>query len=125
MSELIDAIRAAITQGATAEQKAIGAQACRAILTALDAEPGKPLVLPGAPKPHPLPDITIDQALELAIARLTMIANTRDTATAPKATTPPPQCQGSQLPPPPQRRGPQILLVGPPPRPVPMVGRNQ
>jgi len=123
MSELIDAIRAAIAQGATAEQKAIGAQACRAILTALDAEPGKPLVLPGAPKPHPLSGITIDQALELDIARLTMIANTRDAATAPKATTPQPQSQGSQLAPQPRHLGPQIPLAGP--RPVPMVRRNQ
>ena len=118
MSELIEAIRVAIAQGATADQKAIGAQACRTILTALDGEPGKPIVLPGAPKPHPLSGITIDQALELGIARLTMIANTRDTATAPKATTPQSQSQGSQLP-------PQPPLVGPQPRPVSMVGRNQ
>jgi hypothetical protein len=125
MSELIGAIRAAIAQGATTDQKAIGAQACRSLLTALDAEPGKPIVLPGAPKPHPLSGITIDQALELAIARLTMIANTRDAATAPKATTPQPQRQGSQLPLESQRRWPQIPLVGPSPRPVPTVRRKQ
>jgi hypothetical protein len=117
MSELIEAIRVAIAQGATAEQKAIGAQACRTILTALGAEPGKPLVLPGAPKPHPLSGITVDQALDLAIARLTMVADARDkpTATATtvptaKAATPTPAT--AQV----ERRGPRIDLVSPPPR---------
>ena len=117
MSELIEAIRAAIAQGATAEQKAIGAQACRTILTALGAEPGKPLVLPGAPKPHPLSGITVDQALDLAIARLTMVADARDKPTAnattvptAKAATPTPAT--AQV----ERRGPRIDLVSPPPR---------
>jgi len=99
MSELIEAIRAALAQGATADQKAVGAQACRTILTALDAAPGKPLVLPGAPKPHPLSGITLDQALDLAIARLTMVANAQETATAPKATTPLPPGTAPQSPP--------------------------
>jgi hypothetical protein len=121
MSELIEAIRAAIAQGATAEQKAIGAQACRTILTALDAEPGKPIVLPGAPKPHPLSGITVDQALDLAIARLTMVANAQDAATvpqvntAPQANTPQPERQRPQIPPQPERQGPQIPLVRPSP----------
>jgi hypothetical protein len=117
MSELIEAIRAAIAQGATAEQKAIGAQACRTILTALGAEPGKPLVLPGAPKPHPLSGITIDQALDLAIARLTMVADAQDKPTAnattvptAKAATPTPTM--GQV----ERRGPRIDLISPPPR---------
>jgi hypothetical protein len=38
VSELIAATRAALAQGATAEQKVIGAQACRTILTALDVD---------------------------------------------------------------------------------------
>ena len=123
MSELIEAIRAAAAQGATAEQKSIGAQACRTILAALGAEPGKPIVLPGAPKPHSLSGITVDQALDLVIARLTMVANARDAATAPTATTPPaastpPERQGPQIPPQPERRGPQIPLVRTPQRPV-------
>lgn len=112
MSELIEAIRAAVAQGATADQKAIGAQACRTILTALDVEPGKPIVLPGAPKPHPLSGITVDQALDLVIARLTMIANTRDAGTAPPA-TPQPERQGPQISPQPELRGPQIPLLPP------------
>src|SRR5262249_13164235 len=81
MLELIEAIRAALAQSATAEQKAIGAQACRTILTALDAQPGKPFVLLGAPKSHLLFGITLNQALDLAIARLTMIADARETVT--------------------------------------------
>jgi hypothetical protein len=113
MSELIEAIRAAVAPGATAEQKAIGAQACRTILTAIGAEPGKPIVLPGAPKAHPLSGITVDQALDLVIARLTMIANSQDTATAPK-TTAQPERRGPQATPQPQRRGPQIPLVDAP-----------
>ena len=82
MNEMIEAIRAAIATGATPEQKALGAQACRTILAALGAEAGKPIALPGAPQRHPLAGITGDQALTLLIARLTAIAETRDAAAA-------------------------------------------
>ncbi len=41
MEQMIDSIRVAIADGATAEQKAAGAQACRTIMTALEAEVGK------------------------------------------------------------------------------------
>ena len=117
MSALIEAIRVAVAQGATAEQKAIGAQACRTILTALDAEPGKPIVLPGAPKPHPLSSITVDQALDLAIARLTMVADAQDKPTA-NGTTVPTAKAATTMPAtvPVERRGPRIDLVSPPPR---------
>ena len=71
MQEQIEAIRAAIADGATTEQKAHGAAACRAILAALAAEPGKPIAMPGAPVPHPLAGIAPGQALDLLIARLT------------------------------------------------------
>jgi hypothetical protein len=80
MNELIEAIRAAVADGATPEQKATGAQACRTVLTALGAEPGKPIALPGVPQQHPLAGITADQALALLIARLTTIADERDAA---------------------------------------------
>lgn len=70
MEELIEAIRAAVTSGANTEQKARGAHACRAILSALDAEPGKPLAVPNAPAPHPLAGIAPGQALDLLIAKL-------------------------------------------------------
>ena len=78
MQDLIELIRAAVADGATAEQKAIGAQACRTILAALDSEPAKPIVLPGVPQAHPLSQLSLDQVLDLAIARLTQIAAARE-----------------------------------------------
>ena len=108
MTELIEAIRAAVADGATPEQKAIGAQACRTILAALGAEPGKPITLPGAPQPSPLAGITLDQALTLLIARLAPIAEAREAATAnaaPAAASPSP------------RVAPQIAFVNPPSAP--------
>jgi hypothetical protein len=79
MQELIDVIRASVSSGATSEHKAAGAQACRTILAALDSEPGKPISLPGAPSPSP-PGLSIDQVLDLAIARLSTIATEREAA---------------------------------------------
>lgn len=78
MNESIEHIRAALVQGATTEQKALGAQACRTILAALDAEPGKPIVMPGAPAPTPSSRLSIDQVLDLVIARLSTVATERD-----------------------------------------------
>ena len=82
MTELIEAIRAAVADGATSEQKELGAQACRTVLAALRSEPGKPIALPGAPQPHPLAGITADQALALIITRLTTIAEAREATAA-------------------------------------------
>ena len=82
MQEMIEAIRAAVTDGATPEQKASGALACRTILAALDAEPGKAIALPGAPTPGPLAGLAPEQALDLLIARLSAIAGRREAATA-------------------------------------------
>jgi hypothetical protein len=70
MHDLLEAIRAATAEKATAEEKAAGVQACRTILTALEAEAGKPLALPAAPAPNPLAGIDPGQALDLLIARL-------------------------------------------------------
>ena len=70
MQELLEAIRTATAEGATGDQKAAGAQACRTILTALEAETGKPLALSAAPAPNPLAGIDPSQALDLLIARL-------------------------------------------------------
>jgi hypothetical protein len=104
MNELIEAIRVAVADGATAEQKAIGAQACRTIIAALGAEPGKPIVLPGVPKPHPLSTLSVDQALDLVIARLRTVADAREQVDQQKPASAP--------------RGPQISMVTPPaPRP--------
>ncbi len=74
MQEMIESIRVAVTDEATPEQKAAGVVACRAILAALEAEPGKLMPLPGAPSPSPLAGISPDQALDLLIARLSSIA---------------------------------------------------
>ena len=83
MQELIDVIRAAVIADATNEQKAAAVQACRTIAAALDVEPGKPIALPGIPSASPPPRLSLDQVLDLAIARLTMIANEHDKSPPP------------------------------------------
>ncbi len=83
MDEMIEAIRTAVADGATADQRAAGAVACRTILAALEAEAGKVLSLPGVPPPSPLAGIAPDQALDLLIARLSTIADKKATSTAP------------------------------------------
>ena len=94
MNDLIEHIRAAIAQGATVEQKRIGAQACRTILTALEAEPGKPIGLPGAPQPGPRSALSVDQVLDLLIARLTTVAS----ASEAQGAQPPPAPRGLRIP---------------------------
>jgi hypothetical protein len=88
MQELIETIRAAVATDASAEKKAAGINACRTILTALDTEPGKPLAMPhvlppptmpGATPRLPVSQLSLDQMLDLMIARLTMVANAADT----------------------------------------------
>src|SRR5688572_24730700 len=108
MNELIEAIRTAVADGATAEQKAIGTQACRTIMAALDAEPGKPIALPGAPKPHALNGLTFDQALDLVIARLSAVAETSER---------------QDVPAPPPTRGPRIPMAPTPALPAGRVSR--
>ncbi len=104
MQEQIEAIRAAVADGATGEQKAHGAAACRAILAALGAEPGKPIAMPGAPAPHPLAGIDPGLALDLLIARLTAaLPKDDDKPSAPPAA--------------PDARGLRIAFVAPPNRP--------
>ena len=114
MQDPIEAIRAAVAPDATAEQKAHGAAACRAILAALGAEAGKPIAMPGAPAPHPLAGIDPGQALDLLIAKLTAaLPKDHDTPTAASAPAPP------------DPRGLRIAFVAPPPRqaPPPRAGR--
>lgn len=109
MNELIEAIRAAVAESATVEQKTIGAQACRTILTALDTEAGKPLAVPNAPKPHPLSQLDPGQALDLLIAKLSAGLPKEESPAAQTATTPAAV---------PERRdrGLRIAFVTPPPR---------
>jgi hypothetical protein len=98
MHELIEAIRAAVADGATAEQKATGAQACQTILAALGAQPGKPIVLPGVPQPHPLSRLSGEQVLDLAIARLTQIATAREKQSEQPAPAAPTAPRGPRIP---------------------------
>ena len=88
MQELIEAIRVAVATDASPEQKATGVQACRTIVAALDTEPGKPIVLPGMPMPAVTSRVSVDQIIDLMIARLTTIAGERDAHPAPIATDP-------------------------------------
>jgi len=111
MTEMIEAIRAAIADGATPEQKELGAQACRTILAALGAERGKTMAMPGAPQPHPLAGITADQALTLLIARLTPIAEAKEAAVKEAARTK----EASAGDPPHPQAAPQIAFVNPSP----------
>lgn len=79
MKELIDAIQAAIADGASDDARAAGATACRTLLSALEAKEGEPLA-PPIPVPAAPPDIDalvaglkgvpVDQLLDLAIAKL-------------------------------------------------------
>ena len=101
----LEAIHAAIADGATPEQKALGAAACRAILAALEAEPGKPIAMPGAPAPHPLAGIDPGQALDLLIARLTAALPKEDAKTTAAPAAPDP-------------RGLRIAFVAPTRRPA-------
>jgi hypothetical protein len=86
MQELLESIRAAIAEGATSEQKAAGAEACRTIQAALGASTGQTLVPPGVPLPaaSPLAGIDIGQALDLVIARLSAALPPQSTPAVPK-----------------------------------------
>lgn len=88
MQELIEMIRIATASDATHEQKAAGVQACRTIATALDTEPGKPLTLPGLAPMANTSRVSIDQVLDLAIARLSVIATEQDSKQTLAAQTP-------------------------------------
>jgi len=90
MEEMIETIRIAASDVATAEQKAAGVVACRTMLTALEAEVGKPIAIVGAPTPGPLAGISPDQAIDLLIAKLTTMAQTKEAAASAAAAKPEP-----------------------------------
>lgn len=77
LDNLIASIRAAVAPNASAEVRAVGATACRSILTALEAQAGQPLAsAPSAPT-SPLAGILSafasmprEQLLEAVISRL-------------------------------------------------------
>lgn len=83
MNELLETIRAATAEEATAEEKSAGAQACRTILTALETEAGKPLAVHGAVPANPLAGIDLTQALDFLIERLRQNVPADGAATAP------------------------------------------
>ena len=77
MHDLLDAIHAAIAPNASADARAAGADACRTILTALDAAPGKPMNATATAQASPIATIVAglrgvppDQLLDLAITKL-------------------------------------------------------
>ena len=79
---LIEQIRAAVAEGATAETRAAGANACRTLLAALDTQPGAAMGTVLVPMASPVQASQIaavisalrgappDQLLDLAIQRL-------------------------------------------------------
>jgi hypothetical protein len=90
MDNLIEAIRAAIIEGATEDARKAGASACRAILAALEARPGEPLVPPVPTSTSSaeiialvstLRGVPTDQLLDLAIAKLRTLVPTDQTPT--------------------------------------------
>lgn len=75
MDNVIDAIRAAVAADASAESKAAGVTACRAILAALETTPGQTFAstVPASPVAAmvgALRGVPPDQLLDLAIAKL-------------------------------------------------------
>lgn len=90
MNEMIEAIRAAIGEGATVEQKTHGAQACRTLLAALEAQVGKPIPFLGAPAPSPLAQLSPEQTLDLVIAKLRSVAEGREAAATQPSAAPAP-----------------------------------
>lgn len=54
LDPLIASVRAAVTPGASAQARAIGATACRSILMALETQPGQPLTTAATPPVSPL-----------------------------------------------------------------------
>jgi hypothetical protein len=79
MEALIETIRAAVVPEATAEARATGANACRTILSALEATAGQPLAAQVASPPNAsqiasavsaLRGVPAEQLLDMAIARL-------------------------------------------------------
>lgn len=80
MNPLIDPINRALADDADAEARRAGATACRTLLAALEAEPGKEIMLPGAqPQPvSPLSTMSADQFFDVLIAKLKGLVDAKD-----------------------------------------------
>ena len=70
MDNLIDAIRNAIASDANDEARALGAQACRTILVALETPAGAPMAPPTAPPTASTAIAEPTSALEAAVSAL-------------------------------------------------------
>jgi hypothetical protein len=108
MTDLIETIRIATTDGATPDQKRAAAAACRTLLTSLEARPGETLGLPILPS-HPmaavpaaapasplamLAQLDVDQVLDLVIAKLRARVPDAATVTTRRYTPPPLELPG-------------------------------
>ena len=74
MEQVLEVIRAAIAADASSEARAAGAQACRALLSALEPQPAPApapeVQLPIAEIAAAIRTVPLDQLLDLAIAKL-------------------------------------------------------
>ena len=82
----VEAIRVAIEPTATAGQKHTGAAACRAILAALEAKPGAPLIQHAASPLAHLTKLPPEQLIELIVSKLRPARLAEEGATAAPAT---------------------------------------
>jgi len=82
MEAMIETIKLAVADGATGEAKKAGADACRTILAALDAEPGVALAVT-TPAASPLAGIDPTQLLDLVIAKLQTVVGDEPTTAKP------------------------------------------
>lgn len=69
MDKLIESIKLAVGEDPSSERKRAGAEACRAIIAALEAEPGQALAAAPAPRFNVLA-LDTTQILDLLIGRL-------------------------------------------------------
>lgn len=70
MEAMIETIKLAVADDATSEAKQAGAAACRAILAALETEPGVALAVAQPVAQSPLAGVDPTQLLDLVIAKL-------------------------------------------------------
>ena len=91
MSDVVDAIRAAIAPDANSEARAAGAAACRALAARLDpaGTPQPPIIAPEVVQQlvGMLRTMDVDQVLDLAIAKLRTVGS-KDVAPALPAARP-------------------------------------
>jgi hypothetical protein len=89
VSDVVDAIRASIAPGASAEERAAGAAACRALAAKLDpaGAPQPPIIAPELVQQlvGVLRTMDIDQVLDIAIAKLGTVGSKQGAPALPAA----------------------------------------